>query len=123
MRILVTGSRFWDDWPLIRDALIEVWNEFGRPDDVTVVHGGAMGADTIADVEATLNGWRVEVHPAKWSLFGKKAGILRNVEMVDSGADICLAFIKDNSRGATHCASYAESKGTPVRRYRVEDAA
>ena len=47
---LVTGSRAWDDIPVIEDALLETWHD-ARQDGwpgMTVMHGGAVGADTIA---------------------------------------------------------------------------
>jgi hypothetical protein len=122
VRILVTGSRDWDDWCTISEALSEtarrLWSG-GNPHQalVTVIHGGARGADLIADAEASLRGWQVAVYRADWQKHGKPAGFIRNQEMVDAGADICLAFIKNGSRGATDCAARAERAGIPVRRY------
>jgi hypothetical protein len=39
--------------------------------------------------------------------------------MVASRPTGVLAFIHNNSRGATHCADYAEREGLPVRRWRL----
>ena len=117
MRILVTGSRDWDDVGAVAVALLS-----GRVigEEVTVVHGGASGADQIANRVARNLGWKREVHPAAWrpnGIYNPQAGLLRNREMVELGADVCLAFIKNGSRGATHCAALAMEAGIPTRRY------
>ena len=118
MRVLVTGSRTWTDLIVIWDALYEAYLIAPPGDSVIVIHGDCpRGADFIADEVAREFGWSTERHPADWELYGKSAGFRRNIEMVKAGADICLAFIRDNSRGATHCADAAERAGIPIRRY------
>lgn len=115
MRILVTGSRTWADYPRVVAAIAEA---AGRANTTPVViHGAARGADTLAATAARSLGIEVEEHPANWEAHGRAAGILRNRLMVDLGADVCLAFIRDDSRGATHCAALAESRGIPTRRF------
>jgi hypothetical protein len=106
---------------MIWDALYEAYLISPPGDSITVIHGACIygGADFIADEIAREFGWTVESCPADWKRWGKRAGYLRNIEMVKAGADICLAFIKDFSRGATHCADTAERAGIPTRRYHL----
>lgn len=71
-----------------------------------------MMADYAAEVLARA-GWDIltEEHLADWDAQGKKAGVLRNMAMVDMGADVVLAFIRNNSPGASHCLKYAQEAG------------
>lgn len=123
-RILVTGSRDWDDertlFVALQDALTDAW--ISNPDeDVVIVHGHCpTGADALAHKWATEveNAYvEVEAHPADWEKHGKAAGPIRNQQMVDLGANVCLAFPKATSRGTRHCMSAAEKAGIPVRIY------
>lgn len=123
MRIGVTISRDWDDFEAIEDALYEACHastsvtghtiSFHK---VTVVHGASQMDFAIAGMAHVL-GMDLEPHPADWKAYGKGAGMVRNSEMVASGADVWLAFIKNGSRGASDCAAKAEAAGIPVRRY------
>lgn len=122
MRILVTGSRDWTDAAVIENAILTAVddyqrNSFARVARTTIVHGGARGADSIAESVARKHLFQVECHPAAWDTRGRAAGVIRNSEMVSAGADICLAFIRNQSRGATHCADAAERAGIPTRRF------
>lgn len=111
MRILVTGSRTWDRPLPIASALLI---HSGAREDVTLVHGGAVGADQLANRAARAFGWKVEAWYAEWDINGKRAGFIRNQAMVDAGADLCIAFTRDNSRGTAHCANAAEAAGIPT---------
>jgi hypothetical protein len=113
-RILVTGSRTWTDARLIRRELAWVEATMGP---IVVVHGAcSRGADAIASAWCRRYGVREERHPADWRM-GRGAGPARNQAMVDLGADVCMAFIRDGSPGASHCAERAEAAGIPVRRW------
>jgi hypothetical protein len=110
MRILVTGSRNWTDRATIENALTE-WRSPGA----VLVHGAAKGAGRLTEAIWRSWGLPVEPHPADWDrLPHGAAGPLRNRAMVLAGADVCLAFILPDSRGATGC---AEAAGIPTYRH------
>lgn len=114
-RLLITGTRHgWDETEL-KEALADAHRQLNQPGESAVlVHGAAPGVDSQAAVIWQLWGFETEAHPADWSLHGKAAGPIRNQEMVDLGADLCLAFVAADSRGTRHCASAAEEAGIPV---------
>lgn len=131
-RILVTGSRRWADRHTVEFEIREHALDFLKDIDatITVVHGGASGADACAAVAAKALGFiRVEEHPANWGTctdacthtpargarYCPEAGPRRNQHMVDLGADICLAFVLPDSRGTWDCVRRCEKAGIPVR--------
>lgn len=119
---MVTGSRDWKDVGLIHRELYNAWKDLVYEDeDVLLVHGCARGADSIAAETWLCQGFPVEEHPADWVQHGKRAGFVRNTEMVSLGADLCLAFIRNGSAGATMFAALAQGAGIPVRRFEVSD--
>lgn len=122
-RILVTGSRNWTDRDAVFNALTDVLTECGHPADAVVVHGACpTGADRMADeIWSGFLGYPVERHPADWSRFGRGAGPRRNQEMVDLGADLCLAFLVPGSRGTADCVTRAERAGIPVRKFEAAE--
>lgn len=125
MRVLVTGSRDWKSWETVWDALYMQVAE-GWETGITVVHGACpTGADYEAGRWCRMianYGWPVdeEPHPADWNRYGKSAGFRRNAEMVNLGADLCLAFIRNNSKGASMTADLAQKAGIETRIYRED---
>ena len=132
-RVLITGSRTWDREDIIflalNECLANVWRRGGYR-NLVIVHGDCpKGADRMAaewvrfwppiPFSPALTMVREEAHPANWKKHNNQAGFIRNQEMVDLGADLCLAFIKAKSNGATHCANAAEKAGIDTKRFEL----
>lgn len=120
-RLLITGSRVhqWTayDSQALLIAVRDIVDKTQK--NPVIVHGGATGADT----EAALHGQRLfnlqaEVHRADWKKYGRAAGPIRNKQMVELGADLCLAFPDhpkgEGSRGTWNCVDLAQQAGIPV---------
>ena len=111
MRVLITGSRHWND----EATMLARFRELdGTMEEVTIVHGNAAGADHMAGVLAMVLMFKVEVYPADWQHHGKAAGPLRNQVMVDAGAALGLAFPWPESKGTWDCVRRAADAGIPV---------
>ncbi len=58
-----------------------------------VIHGGAKGADYLAALWARDRGIPALSFPAEWTTYGKRAGPIRNQQMIDEGKpDGVVAF-------------------------------
>lgn len=110
MRALVCGDRNWVDLLLIRQTLVKF-----HP--VVVIEGEARGADKLGRKVAEGLGIPVLPFPANWKLYGKRAGMIRNTQMLDEGKpDIVLAFHNDiaNSKGTSNMIMQATNRGIKV---------
>jgi hypothetical protein len=130
-RVLVTVSRSWSAWPVMREALAQVHAKYP---DAVLVHGDAPRGDRdAAGLWRAVGGTEVEAWPAKWREHGddcrcpdrktvcRFAGLRRNLAMVESAPDLCLAFVNKRSRGATQCAEAAEAAGITTLIHRQEE--
>lgn len=78
------------------------------------MHGTARGADRLAAGYADSLGLEVEHYPADWKRHGKRAGILRNLEMLDAEPSLVIAFWNGRSCGTKHTIDEARRRGIPV---------
>jgi hypothetical protein len=111
VKVLVTGSRDLVTIGAVRDRISAL-----SLDDV-LIHGGARGADTLAAVCARERGmWVVEVAcgGTHWRRFGRRAGHLRNVVMLDLDPDLVIAFWDGSSPGTRGMMAAATLRGIPV---------
>jgi hypothetical protein len=119
MRILITGDRHCHRTDLAEKIVTRFIARYGP--DLVVVHGGAPAADQAFHVACQTLGVTVEPHLADWKGLGNIAGPTRNREMVESGADLCVALHRsiETSKGTRDCVRQALAAGIPV--WLVED--
>ncbi len=110
-KVIITGARSFLSVGTIFRTLDEL-----QPD--LVIHGGARGADTLADDWAKRHQVDTHVFMAKWGDWpttNKKAGIERNQRMLEAypGVLVC-AFINPSARGTWDCVRRATKLGHQV---------
>jgi predicted NAD-dependent protein-ADP-ribosyltransferase YbiA (DUF1768 family) len=107
--IIVTGGRDFDFIPAIYDFLDKIHLE--KPVDL-LIHGGARGADSVADSWALDRGIKTHVFTARWE-DGKAAGPKRNSRMLNSYPAATLVSFPGGA-GTRDCTSKALKMGLKV---------
>jgi len=112
VKVLVCGGRYYDD----ATTLFRVMDRIHAETPITmVIHGDAPGADTLAgawtiDQPAHIN---LRIFPADWSLYGRRAGPIRNKQMLAEGKpDLVVAF--PGGAGTTSMVRLARNAGVRV---------
>jgi len=113
--VLVTGSRQMVNYDYL-DKVLSTYKIGG------IVHGDAIGADTLTQKWAEANDVLTQRHPvteAQWKRIGKRAGILRNQFMLNEHPTISLviAFPVKGSRGTKDMMSRAMNAGIDLHVY------
>jgi hypothetical protein len=117
MRVLVCGGRDYTDNVNVYntlDKLLNPNNEPLPPGNHVVIHGGARGADLLADEWAVTNWVSIKEYKADWARWGKYAGPIRNKQMLDEGKpDLVIAF--PGGKGTANMIKQAKEYGIEVR--------
>lgn len=114
--VIVVGSRSFNDLSLMYNKLDYYLQ---KQDKVLIVHGGANGADKLADMYAKDRNIETKVFLPDWNKHGKKAGILRNIEMFEYASKFqnrgCVAFWDGTSKGTKNDIELSEKYNVPLR--------
>ena len=117
MRLLVFGDRNWEDPKRVEFMILGYWDQFGcYEDEFVVISGGAPGADTHAREACEKHNFDFIEYPAKWNIYGRAAGIIRNQQMIDEGKPTDgIGFHKDisNSKGSKDMLQRLTKHGIP----------
>jgi hypothetical protein len=114
MRIIITGDRNWYDPDLADQIVARLIARYGP--GIVIVHGAAAGIESSLAEAADEIGVEHEPHPAHWNDLGRRAGPVRNAEMIAAGAEMCLPFHRaiSTSKGTKDCARRAIEAGIPT---------
>ena len=114
MRILVCGSRYFNDYELLKKEILNAL-PIGDYIDTVIISGNARGADTLGEKLAKDMQWECEKYPADWKTYGRSAGIIRNAQMLRDGKpNMVIAFRGPNSRGTQNMIDQATKAGVKV---------
>ena len=105
-RVLVCGGRDFDARTRVYNALDAL-----RPIGL-IIHGGANGADRLADDWAAWRCIERKVFKADWKKYGPSAGPRRNAEMLRMLPDLVVAF--PGGRGTADMVRRAKAAGVFV---------
>jgi len=114
MRTIIAGSRDslkYSDLELVINLIN--WNI------TSVISGGARGADALGERWASENNIPLQIFKADWNHYGKKAGLIRNIEM-SNNAQALIALWNGTSTGTKHMIDVAKKKGLVVYVYRTD---
>lgn len=112
MKVIICGSRYWNDsnYELICLAVSCL------PEGSKVIHGAARGVDTLAGRAARQLRHDVQYFDAAWHVYGKAAGPRRNQRMLEQKPDLVIGFTDDiqASIGTRDMISRALNAGVPT---------
>ena len=109
--ILVTGGRNYADTETFNIVLCYIYSKIQF---TKIVHGGAQGADTLADLLGHCTNVPRSVYEADWKKYGKAAGMIRNREMLDKNEDLDLVVAFPGGKGTAGMIKLSKERNIPV---------
>lgn len=118
LAIIIAGSRDYNNYEQLKNissALISMYAD--KDDDITIISGGARGADMLGERFALDNNYKIVRKSADWDKWGKSAGYRRNCDMAIEAKKydkcLCLAYSINNSKGTSHMINICDKYDVP----------
>lgn len=113
MRVAIVGARNYPEPNDVRDYIDTL--------DTTdiIVSGGSGVVDLTAESYGLERGFEVDVFHANWGSFGRRAGPIRNTEIVRN-SDRCVAFPYPGCKGTWDTVRKFRAMNKPVEIIRAE---
>lgn len=111
MTIVVTGSRKYQHLERVAKVIHNL------PEGTDIIVGDASGVDSEVERSCALEGVPCTVYTAEWEKYQRKAGIQRNLEMLNTCPRLVLAFWDGESRGTKFMIDVALKRRIDLRVY------
>ena len=108
MYLAIVGGRDFNDYDSFKKIVEEYFETIGIP--IHIISGGAKGVDTMAETYALEKKIPTVIFHPEWHIYGKKAGILRNTDIINASTHV-LALPTANSKGTYDSISKARKLG------------
>ena len=110
-KLAIIGSRTFNNYPLLEREVLRLLDKNNVPlKQLTIVSGGAKGADSLGEKFADNNKCFKDIYFANWQPDGKNtdksAGYKRNIDIIDN-SNLVIAFT-NGSKGTAHSIKLAE---------------
>jgi hypothetical protein len=109
MKLAIIGSRTFTNYELLQETL-----EPHKHKITQVISGAAKGADLFGEKWAIENNIETLIFPAEWGKHGKKAGYIRNEDIIKN-CDCVIAFWGGESKGTKHSLSLCKKYNKPFK--------
>ena len=133
-KVIIAGSRDFKDYKLLKKKMDKILSSV--KEDVEIVSGKALGADTLGEKYAREKGYNIKEFPAPWTniegkpdwqvgtrrngdKFWRGAGHFRNEQMAKY-ADAAILFWKNSSTGTANMYHNAVSYKLKVRVIKIK---
>lgn len=115
MKTVIAGSRTITDYNELLKAIDKISWKITK-----IVSGGARGVDKLGERYAKENNLPLQIYPPNWNEYGKRAGIIRNLKMIEEN-EALLAIWNGKSSGTRHTIGFAQNMGLLNYVYNVKD--
>lgn len=115
-RVIIAGSRDFDDYQLLKTICTNYTSNLG--DDITIVSGGAKGADQLGEKFAREEHYFIKKFLPNWNKYGKAAGPKRNEQMAKFASEEdghLIVFWDGESKGTKNMINLANKYNLGVR--------
>ncbi len=115
MIVMFSGSRDYADLDSVKSVVAGVVTS-GLVKEIIV--GDARGVDQAVREAAANTEVTLTVYCADWNQYGRRAGIIRNLDMLDRRPDLVLAFWDGSSPGTRHVINHAKKHNIDLEVYK-----